>query len=52
GDGVRLLADASLVSTGRTKAPGRCEISVEGHDGTTKLVAVAQGTSMVRRRGA
>lgn len=52
GDGVRLLADASLVSAGHTKALGRCEISVEGHDGKTKLVAVAQGTSMVRRRGA
>lgn len=51
-DGVRLLADASLVSAGRTKALGRCEISVEDHDGNTKLVAVAQGTSMVRHRGA
>ncbi|MEU9805838.1 PaaI family thioesterase [Mycobacterium sp. NPDC050853] len=51
-DGLRLLADASLVSSGRTKALGRCEISVEDHDGHTKLVAVAQGTSMVRRSGA
>lgn len=51
-EGVRLLADAALVSSGRTKALGRCEISVEDHDGNTKLVAVAQGTSMLRRHGA
>lgn len=51
-DGVRLLADASLISAGRTKALGRCEISIQDHDGSTKLVAVAQGTSMLRRRGA
>jgi len=51
-DGARLLADASLVSAGRTKALGRCEIFIEDHDGNTKLVAVAQGTSMVRQRGA
>ncbi len=50
-DGARLVADASLVSAGRTKALGRCEISVEDHDGTATLVAVAQGTSMVRRSG-
>ncbi|ALR13571.1 thioesterase [Mycobacteroides saopaulense] len=51
-DGSRLLADACLVSAGRTKALGRCEISIEDHGGNTKLVAVAQGTSMVRRHGA
>lgn len=51
-DGARLLADASLVSAGRTKALGRCEISVEDADGNVTLVAVAQGTSMVRARGA
>ncbi|MGX9216519.1 PaaI family thioesterase [Mycobacteroides abscessus subsp. abscessus] len=50
-DGARLVADASLVSAGRTKALDRCEISVEDHDGTATLVAVAQGTSMVRRSG-
>lgn len=51
-DGVCLLADASLVSAGRTKALGRCEISIQDHDGSIKLVAVAQGTSMLRHRGA
>lgn len=51
-EGRRLLADASLVSAGRTKALARCQICVEDDAGGTKVVAVAQGTAMTRSRGA
>ncbi|MCX2962941.1 PaaI family thioesterase [Gordonia aquimaris] len=49
--GRELVAHATLVHAGRTKAVARCDISIIGDDGTRRAVAAAQGTSMVRGRG-
>ncbi|MDY6807831.1 MAG: PaaI family thioesterase [Actinomycetota bacterium] len=50
-DGSELVAHATLVHAGRTKAVARCDISVVDEDGSRRVVAAAQGTSMVRSRG-
>ncbi|AZG47909.1 PaaI family thioesterase [Gordonia insulae] len=50
-DGRELVAEAVLVHAGRTKAVARCDISIVADDGTRRVVAAAQGTSMVRNRG-
>lgn len=50
-DGRELVADAVLVHSGRTKAVARCDISLVADDGSRRIVAAAQGTSMVRGRG-
>ncbi|WP_037306115.1 PaaI family thioesterase [Amycolatopsis orientalis] len=44
--GLRLLAQARVLHSGRSQATCRCDLSVLGQDGTVTLCAAAQGTAV------
>ncbi|MFC3450598.1 PaaI family thioesterase [Amycolatopsis speibonae] len=46
--GIRLVAEAVVLHSGRRQATCRCDLHVVGQDGTTTLSAVAQGSVMTR----
>ncbi|WP_255632551.1 PaaI family thioesterase [Amycolatopsis sp. TNS106] len=46
--GIRLVAEARVLHSGRRQATCRCDLSVISQDGTTTLSAAAQGSVLTR----
>jgi uncharacterized protein (TIGR00369 family) len=46
--GIRLVAEAQVLYSGRRRAACRCDLRVVGEDGTMTLSAAAQGSVMTR----
>ncbi|MFI5562479.1 PaaI family thioesterase [Amycolatopsis japonica] len=46
--GIRLVAEARVLHSGRRQATCRCDLYVIGEDGTTTLSAAAQGSVLTR----